>query len=108
MNQTTTTKHPENVFAHRMKEMRLRRDLSQRELGIRAGIDEGVASTRINRYEVGVHAPDYLTARRISQALEIPLAYLYCEDENLAKLITGYAEANSSMRKKVLAMLMDS
>ncbi|WP_366931802.1 hypothetical protein [Paraburkholderia xenovorans] len=38
------------VFGGRLKEARLRAGLSQKKLGIVAGLDPSVASTRINRY----------------------------------------------------------
>ena len=76
---------------------------SQRDLGIRSGIDESVAAVRINRYELGVHSPDYLTAKRIAAALKVPLAYLYCEDDDLGKLIVVFADGSKETRKKILA-----
>lgn len=41
------------IFCKRLKEARTAAGLSQKKLGIAAGIDEFVASTRINRYEKG-------------------------------------------------------
>ena len=49
----------------RLKQARLAAGLSQKMLGIEAGIDAFVASTRINRYELGVHKPDLLIVRRL-------------------------------------------
>ena len=49
----------------RLKQARLAMCLSQKQLGVQAGIDEFVASTRINRYELGIHKPDYLTAQSL-------------------------------------------
>lgn len=79
--------------------------MSQRRLGIEAGIDEAVASTRVNRYELGVHAPDYGTSSRIAKALGIPVAYLYCDDDELAALILAYRRAPALVRKKVKSLL---
>lgn len=39
-----------NVFCKRLKEARLAVGLSQKKLGIAIGLDEFVASTRVNRY----------------------------------------------------------
>lgn len=50
------------VFCFRLKQIRLERGLSQKELGKLAGIDEFVASTRINRYEQGIHEASLDTA----------------------------------------------
>ena len=55
MNPTVTRA---KIFCKRLKEARLAAGLSQKKLGIAAGIDEFVASTRINRYEKGIHEVD--------------------------------------------------
>jgi transcriptional regulator with XRE-family HTH domain len=49
------------VFQRRLKQAREAQQLSQKELGIQAGLDPFVASTRINGYELGVHQPDLST-----------------------------------------------
>ncbi len=88
-----------------MKQRRQELDLSQRELGIAAGFDEGVASTRINRYEVGVHSPDPLSATRIADALGMPLAALYCDDDQLHEVIMMYWLADATTQGEVRQVL---
>lgn len=61
--------------------------LSQDKLGVLLGLDEHTASTRISRYENGVHEPALITAQSIAHKLGVPLAYLYCDDNRLAELI---------------------
>lgn len=78
------------IFCSRLKHIRLERGLSQKELGKLAGIDEFVASTRINRYEQGIHEASLDTAGRLAEALDVPLAYFYAEDDNLAEMILKY------------------
>lgn len=97
-----------NVFARRLKEIRQRQGISQRMLGMAAGLDAGVASTRMNRYETGVHSPDYLTALRIAQALNTPLPVLYCDNDELAEVIHLFAAADPSTRQQVLQLLRRS
>ncbi|KAJ9431662.1 MULTISPECIES: helix-turn-helix transcriptional regulator [Enterobacterales] len=75
------------TFQRRLKQARLAKGLSQKGLGIAAGIDEFVASTRINRYENGIHQVDLDTAQRLADVLEIPAAYFYAEDDALAEII---------------------
>lgn len=75
------------VYSRRLREAREARDISQRKLGIKAGLDEFVASTRINRYEKGVHQPALRIQERLAEALDMPLAYFYAEDDELAQLI---------------------
>jgi len=51
------------------------------------GIDESSSRARISRYELGVHEPPVATARLIAVALKVPLAHLYCEDDEAAELL---------------------
>ena len=60
-----------NKWGKRLKQARLAAGLSQKQLGIEAGIDEGVASTRINRYEMGVHKPDPSVAVALGKVLKV-------------------------------------
>ena len=78
------------VYSRRLREAREAKGLSQRSLGIEAGIDEFVASTRINRYETGVHQPDYQTLKLLASVLDLPTAYFYAEDDRLAALIAEF------------------
>jgi len=73
----------------RLKNARLAKGLSQKALGIAAGMDEFSASPRMNHYERGRHAPDFSALRRLARVLEVPTAYFYAEEEWLAEwLIT--------------------
>lgn len=57
------------------------------QLGILAGIDQFVASARINQYERGKHVPDQQMAQRLAAKLHVPVSYLYEPDDDLAELI---------------------
>ncbi|MFP1817354.1 helix-turn-helix domain-containing protein [Lonsdalea quercina] len=94
-----------DIFSKRLKDARQLRGLSQKGLGIAAGIDEFVASTRINRYEKGVHEANIVTASRLSQALDIPLAYFYADDDNLAKMILKFSALSVAQQNTLLASL---
>lgn len=76
-------------FPKRLKEARLMRGLSQKQLGILAGIDRFVASARMNQYERGVHAPDFKTVIALAKVLEVPTAFLFCIEDDLAEKILG-------------------
>jgi transcriptional regulator with XRE-family HTH domain len=93
------------VWPNRLKEARLALGLSQKQLGIEAGLDEFVASTRINRYELGVHAPDYQMAARLAVVLQIPAAFLYCDDDEMAQMILAFHRAPKAARKRAMAAL---
>ena len=79
--------------------------LSQKELGIQAGIDPFSSSARINQYEKQKHVPDYLTASLLAKVLDIPVAYLYTEDDELADFILAYSRATKTKKKKINLIL---
>lgn len=91
-----------NLFGKRLKEARETIDLSQRRLGIAAGLDEFVASARVNRYERGIHEPDAVTAARLALALGVPRAYFYADDDALARMIIAFSRANREKQKQAL------
>lgn len=95
------------TFQRRLKEAREVRELSQKSLGIEAGIDPFVASTRINRYEQGVHEPDMATAQRLAKALQVPLPYLFATDDKLAAMILAFDRLTSADKDRVLKDLTD-
>ena len=74
-------------FPKRLKEARLAKGLSQKKLGILAGMDQFAASPRMNQYEKGVHSPDFQTVRALAKVLEVPTAFFYSEEDALADLI---------------------
>jgi transcriptional regulator with XRE-family HTH domain len=93
------------VWQKRLKEARLALGLSQRQLGIEAGLDEFVASTRINRYEVGVHSADYPMAVRLARVLGVPVAFLYCDNDELAQMILAFHRAPKAARRHAMVAL---
>jgi transcriptional regulator with XRE-family HTH domain len=74
-------------------------------LGIAAGLDEFVASARINQYERGVHSPDYGLACRLARVLGVPTAYFYAERDDEADLLMAYHRLTPARRKRWLATL---
>lgn len=90
------------AFQKRLKDMRQHRQLSQKELGILAGLDRFVASARINRYEQGVHEPDLAMIARLAAALDVPSAYLFADDERLARLILAFNQLTSAEKDRLL------
>lgn len=102
MNESSTHNQ---IFSRRLKEVRLAKGLSQKRLGILAGIDEFVASTRINRYEKGVHQANIEVVQQLSAVLEVPLAYFYTEDDELASLLLSWIKMDAEKKKRILAMI---
>lgn len=102
----TAERHP--IFAKRLAQARQRAGLSQRQLGLQAGLDPAVASPRINQYERGVHEPHLDTAQRLAKALGIPAAFLYAEDEQLAKLLLAWSDLTAAQRRQLLKDVTDA
>ncbi|ASY75169.1 helix-turn-helix domain-containing protein [Pectobacterium polaris] len=100
-----TRQQHRDIFSQRLKDARLLRGLSQKGLGIAAGIDEFVASARINRYEKGVHEANLVTASRLAEALDVPLAYFYATDDNLARMILTFSELSAAEQMTLLNSL---
>lgn len=80
------------VFSKRLREARLKLGISQANLGIAAKIDESSSSARINQYEKGKHYPDYNTAERIAEVLNVPTPYLFARDDELAEWILQFSK----------------
>ncbi len=94
-----------NLFGRRMREARDRVGLAQDKLGVRIGLDESTSSARISRYETGTHEPTVPTARLIAKALNVPLAYLYCEDDTTAAILLQLHLRTRAEREHILAAL---
>lgn len=95
-----TAEYP--VFARRLAYARERAGLSQKQLGVLAGLDPAVASPRINQYERGKHEPQLKTAKQLAQVLGIPAAFLYTEDELLSQLLLQWNTLSVRQKKNVL------
>ncbi|AIO34505.1 hypothetical protein DM39_4185 [Burkholderia cenocepacia] len=93
----------QSVFGTRLKEARLKAGLSQKQLGIEAGLDPFVASTRINRYELGIHKVEYTFAVRLAEVLRVPVAFFYTDDVELARLIFAFGRLPNARRGKLVS-----
>lgn len=93
------------IFTTRFKQARKAKKLTQEQLGIAIGLDEFVASTRINRYEKGIHLPDLQTLARIAEVLDVPPAFFFAEDvlaENILIFKMDNNEKKASMKTNPL------
>jgi len=95
-----TEKRQLPVYSRRLREAREVCGISQRNLGIDAGLDDFVASTRVNRYETGVHQPDLQTMQQLAKVLDLPVAYFYAEDDELAQLIKDFKGSGKRKRSR--------
>jgi len=92
------------TFAKRLKQARTLRGLSQRALGGLVTGDKKSGSVRINRYEQQVNRADMDTASELAKALNVPLAYLFAEDEDQAELLLAFTQLSKAERSKVLSL----
>ena len=93
---------PQNIAGRRIRLLREALGWSQEKLGVAIGIDESSARARISRYELGVHEPPLPTARLIADSMDVPLSYLYCEDDLVAQLLLRLHRLEASRRNLLL------
>lgn len=84
-----------------MREARKRAGLPQDAVGVRIGLDESTASARISRYEGGIHEPPYDVAVKVANVLDVPTAFLYCENDELAGLILAWGKLDATDQKRL-------
>lgn len=95
------------MLGKRLKSARIRANLTQEQLGILVGIDEGSASARMNQYEKEKHAPDFLLSLKIADMLNIPVAYLYTPEEKIANILLIVHSLGSCEQALLLEKLLN-
>ncbi|MBY4727395.1 MULTISPECIES: helix-turn-helix domain-containing protein [Burkholderia] len=101
-----TKKEPGTVFGRRLREARRQAGIPQDQLGVEIGLDEGTASARMSRYETGTHEPPFGIAVKLAQALRVPTAYFFCEDDDLAEFVLAWGRLSKSERKRVKPVIL--
>ena len=95
------------TFGERVKELRLKKGLSQRELGERMG---GITQQTIAQYEKSENYPKLETIRRIAKALDVPFDNLVPFDDGLRLWIKEKKQStqnNISGKRKALDKKID-
>lgn len=92
-----------NVVGRRMRSRREELGWSQEKVGVLIGIDESSARARISRYELGTHEAPVRTARQIAEALGVQLAFLYCEDDEIANLLLALGALKPPVLKQTVS-----
>ncbi|GJA69734.1 helix-turn-helix domain-containing protein [Aeromonas caviae] len=82
--------------------------VSQKELGVRAGMDDSSASGRMNHYERGRHVPDIDTMRKLANVLGKPLSYFFCEDDLSAELVCLFEQLDEDEKLDLLFKLREN
>jgi len=93
------------MLSKRLREVRLTYGISQKKLGVLAGLPENTAGVRINQYEKGKHIPDFLTLQRIGKVLGYPLEFFYAEDDMVAEIIHLISKLSVSNKQEVLNLV---
>ncbi|KTF36579.1 helix-turn-helix domain-containing protein [Xanthomonas vesicatoria] len=104
----SATPAPREIVAARLRQARERRGLSQREVGMRMGLDKDTASARISRYESGAMSISLEALFEMAEALEVPPAFLLASSPGMADAIMALGEQSHSQQEqlaKVLASL---
>lgn len=57
------------------------------------------------QYERCKHTPDSSTLGKLGQVLNVPIAYFYAEDEELALLIKAFYRSSSGTRPRLMTAL---
>lgn len=96
----------QNITGRRIRALCEELAWSQERLGVAIGIDESSARARISRYELGVHEPPLPTVRLIADVLNVPLSYLYCEDDRIALLLLELHRLDSRQRSVMVEKLL--
>lgn len=90
------------VVGRRLRSRREELGWTLEKVGVLIGIDESASRARISRYELGTHEPPVKTARLLAQALGLPLAYLYCDDDGVADLLLRLHQLNTANARRVV------
>lgn len=93
------------IFGRRLRQARKWAGLPQDRLGVAIGLDETTSSARISRYETGVHEPPIATARLLALELGVPLAFLYCDDDDLALALLNLSAMSNTERRRMIRQL---
>jgi len=92
-------------LAKRIKEGRQELGLSQFELGVLAKIDEATAKSRISHYETGFNVPTLKTIEQLAIALNVPVSWFFCEDDEAELIITLHRKAKGERTEVLLSLL---
>ncbi|MBG4563316.1 helix-turn-helix transcriptional regulator [Pseudomonas aeruginosa] len=89
------------MLGTRLKAARIRAGYSQKQLGMLVGMDEFSASARMNQYERERHSPNMWTSEQLAMVLQVPMAYLYCPEDELAELILKVSSLTPEFKKEL-------
>lgn len=89
----------------RLKSARTVAKLSQKELGVRIGMEPSSASGRMNHYEKGRHVPDVNTLKRLAEELNVPLNYFFCEKDLMGEMVLLFNSLTEEEKEQLVEKL---
>lgn len=95
----------ENPIPARLKAARKKAKITQKDLGVKIGMEQSSASGRMNHYEKGRHVPDIGTLTRMAEELDVPLNYFFCKDKVTAELACLIDKLSDEDKKGLLEKL---
>ncbi|WP_068712894.1 helix-turn-helix domain-containing protein [Vibrio tritonius] len=98
----------ENPIPARLKAARKKAKITQKDLGVKIGMEQSSASGRMNHYEKGRHVPDIGTLTRMAEELDVPLNYFFCKDEMSAELACLIDKLSTEEKQELLEKLIES
>ncbi|MCP1582073.1 helix-turn-helix domain-containing protein [Pseudoxanthomonas mexicana] len=96
---------PRSVVAARLRQARQLRSLSQRQVGVRMGLDKETASARISRYESETMAISLESLFELARALDVPAAYLLATTPAMADAILSLGRESETQQESLSAVL---
>lgn len=96
---------PRAVVAARLRQARQLRGYSQREVGVRMGLDKDTASARISRYESESMAISLDSLFQLAEALNVPPAYLLASSPAMANAILALGEHSEAQQVRLAEVL---
>lgn len=103
----SSSRSSSTIIGQRLRERREALGWSLERVGVEIGLDESSARARISRYELGVHLPPEQTTLQLAQVLNVPHAYLHCENDRLAQIILAASELSAHDQEHLLNSLKE-
>nr|WP_293984833.1 helix-turn-helix transcriptional regulator [Stenotrophomonas sp.] len=89
-----------------MRQAREIRGMSQREVGVRMGLDKITASARISRYESTAMSISLEALFELAEALEVPPAFLLASSAGMADAILALGEQTQGQQDQLAKVLV--
>ena len=103
----SATAAPREIVAARLRQARELRGLSQREVGVRMGLDKDTASARISRYESASMSISLEALFELAEALEVPPAFLLASTPGMADAILALGDQSDRQQDQLAKVLVE-